>query len=184
MQAPQHIIDYLKTREGWETEVYIDTEGNPTAGMGHLLTPAERVIYAEGETVPAQVLARWTKADSESAYTAAIAQSTELGIASDKGFVTVMTSVNYQLGIYWRTKFPQTWKAIKDKKWAVAARMVMDSKWASQTPSRAREFAEALQNVANAKPTNGGRTGLKIAIAGALVLFVAAIATVSNNLSN
>lgn len=186
MEAPRHIIDYLKPREGWETEVYIDTQGHPTAGMGHLLTDSERAIYAEGDTIPSQVLARWTRADTAGAYGAAIEQATELGLASDTAFVTVLTSVNYQLGTYWRGKFPQTWKAIREGRWAVAGQMVQGSKWASQTPSRAREFAEALQAVAqgSAKTREGGRTGLKIAVAGALVLLVATIAAATTDISN
>jgi lysozyme len=186
MEAPRHIIDYLKTREGWETEVYIDTQGHPTAGMGHLLTESERATYKEGDTIPAQVLARWTRADTAGAYGAAIAQATELGLASDTAFVTVLTSVNYQLGTHWRGKFPQTWSAIKERKWALAAQMVRGSKWATQTPSRAREFADALQalNQGIARAREGGRTGLKIALAGALVLLVATIAAAATDISN
>ncbi len=181
MEAPQYIIDYLRPREGWETQVYIDTEGHPTAGMGHLLTPTEREIYTEGDTVPIQVLNRWTRADTASAYNAALDQATELQLADDREFVTVLTSVNYQLGIYWRSKFPQTWKAIKEGKWALAAKMVQQSKWASQTPSRAREFAEAL---ISPRQKDNGRTGLKIAVAGAVILLLVTIAAVTGSVSN
>jgi lysozyme len=186
MEAPQHIIDYLKHREGWETEVYIDTEGHPTAGMGHLLTATERSTYGEGDTVPAQVLARWTKADTAGAYSAAREQAAELGLSSDTTFVTVLTSVNYQLGLNWRGKFPQTWAAMRSGRWALAVQMVQGSKWASQTPTRARDFTVALEAQAQGKgqQKGNGRAVLGIAVAGALALLVATIAAASNIESN
>jgi lysozyme len=144
MKVPAHIVEYLKPREGWRDEVYLDTEGNPTVGMGHLLTTEQRATYDIGDRVPHNLLVIWAATDSTKAYSAALSQAEELGLARLTNFVTVLTSVNFQLGTQWRKKFPMTWEAMKNGKWASAVSMIGDSRWAAQTPSRAQDFIEVL----------------------------------------
>jgi GH24 family phage-related lysozyme (muramidase) len=181
MEAPAHIIEFLKPREGWRTRVYLDTAGHPTAGMGHMLTESERAAYSVGDEIPAETLARWTQADTAGAYTAAVQQAGELGLDRDRAFTTVLASVNYQLGTGWRQKFPQTWAAMRAGRWADAAAMVDGSRWAEQTPARAREFSAALHALGGAGGHGNVRLAGAIALAALGALAIAAAAYSHNS---
>lgn len=178
MEAPSHIIEFLREREGWVAHVYTDTEGFPTAGMGHLLTREEQEEHSVGDPVAPAILQRWAREDAGKAYRAATTQAKEIGLGSDAAFLTVLTSVNFQLGLYWRNKFPDTWKAIVDGRWKEAARNVLESRWARQTPSRAREFAQALESKGEAaKPrASRPRAAARAIVGGALLVLVATLA--------
>ena len=47
MAAPQSFLNYLSSAEveGNRSDVYTDTKGNPTAGVGHKLTKRELETY-------------------------------------------------------------------------------------------------------------------------------------------
>lgn len=141
---PKDVIEHLKLREGWREKVYLDTLGFPTAGMGHLLTTTEKAKYPVGAVVPKATLEGWVRADSRKAYNAALAQAKTLGI-SDKKFIVVLTSVNFQLGSAWNTIHKKTWAFMVARKWEKAAVEAQDSKWYRQTPVRVKDFQAALR---------------------------------------
>ena len=146
---PQSLIDHLKLREGWKTQVYLDTLQKPTAGMGHLLTAVENAQYSVGDTVPDDVLNAWTTADLQSAYNAALHQAGQLNI-DDQDFVNALASVCFQMGTAWNTKFPNTWKLMMAGEWEQAAQAVQQSLWYKQTPVRVQDFQAALRSRINA----------------------------------
>ncbi|MEE8295824.1 MAG: hypothetical protein V3R64_08940 [Sphingomonadales bacterium] len=143
-EIPKEVIEHLKLREGWSEKVYLDTRKFPTAGMGHLLNAAEKAKYPVDAVVPKAVLEGWVRADSRKAYNAALAQAKTLGL-SDKKFIVVLTSVNFQLGTAWNSIHKNTWKHMVAKNWEKAALEAQDSRWFRQTPVRVRDFQAALR---------------------------------------
>ena len=103
---PQEFKEHLKHREGFRDEVYLDTLGKPTCGVGHLLSPAENEQYNIGDTVPQDILDEWLLQDSNKAWQAATAQIEEIGITNTE-FTLALASVNFQLGTRWTNKFQQ-----------------------------------------------------------------------------
>ncbi len=142
--VPADVIAFVKLREGFKPVVYLDSLGLPTAGMGHLLTPAEKAVYKVGDAVEKTRIDAWAAADTAAAYKAAKAQAGTLKVAS-LDFIKVLTSVNFQLGSGWRAKFPKAWAAMLAGEWEKAAVEVEASAWFKQTPVRVRDFQAALR---------------------------------------
>lgn len=142
--VPAEVIDLLKLREGWRVDVYVDTEGHETAGMGHKLTAAEKALYAVGDTVPQETLNAWAQADAALAYAAATQQAATLGV-TDARLVNALASVNFQLGTAWFREHTRTWAYLQAHDWENAAAEVQDSRWYSQTPTRVADFQAALR---------------------------------------
>ena len=147
-EAPQGLLDFLKLREGWRTNVYLDSVGKPTVGMGHLLTDSENGEYHVGATVPDDILNRWTASDVQQAYNAALNQTEHLGLDS-QDFANALASVNFQLGTSWFSKFPKTWSLMRSKQWQAAANEIKQSLWYKQTPVRVEDFILALEKLTN-----------------------------------
>lgn len=139
----QEALDLLKLREGWRTVVYLDSLGIPTAGLGHMLIASERILYPVGSTVPNDILNRWAQHDSQNAYNAAEDQANLLSV-TDQNFINVLTSVNFQLGTRWYTKFPNTWHLLMNGEWVNAANEVASSAWYRETPVRVSDFQKAI----------------------------------------
>jgi uncharacterized protein YgiM (DUF1202 family)/uncharacterized protein YcbK (DUF882 family)/GH24 family phage-related lysozyme (muramidase) len=157
--VPQAVIDHLKLREGVRYDVYLDTRGFPTAGVGHLLTAAERRSMPVGSRVSRQQVDTWLAQDSRTAYSAAQSQASQLGVGS-QDFINALASVNFQLGTAWNTEHRMTWRYMTQHKWEEAAVEAADSSWFAQTPVRVRDFQAALRALAGTSrnpsaPTTG-----------------------------
>jgi len=139
----------LMRREGYETKVYKDSLGRLTVGIGHLVTRTDNLKL--GDEVDAKRIDGFFKDDSSTALAAAKLQAGKAKI-KDPGFVIYLASVNYQLGTQWFRKFKKTWKLILDGKYADAAQEAMKSRWAKQTPKRAKDFQQALLNLTEPAP--------------------------------
>ena len=128
--------------------------------------PRKVAVDAKGDIIQLDegVTEDWVKNDSEKAYNAALAQAKELGIDNQK-MINALGSVNFQLGAGWRKegKFPAVWEAMKSGDYGLAAENVQwkvpadtlqgVSDWYEQTPTRAKDFMEALRGY---KKRSGG----------------------------
>ena len=143
---------HMKLREGYKNEVYLDTLDKPTCGIGHLLTASEREDYPVGTEVDDYKIKEWYMEDITKALNAAEKQAKIVGIDTDN-FKIALTSVNYQLGTSWTTKFPSAWKALcfKDYDEAINQLMYADvktkrhSRWYKQTPVRVEDFVSEIK---------------------------------------
>ena len=61
----------------------------------------------------------------------------------------VVTNMCYQLGVTGFSKFKKTIYLIETEQYEDASIEMLDSLWAKQTPSRAKELSEALRSVAS-----------------------------------
>lgn len=142
--------ELLRVREGDGGGVsYVDTEGHMTGGIGHLMSPAEKLKYPEGTPIPQEVREAWFKKDSAKAYGAAIKQAKTI---KRPDMVPVLTSLNFQLGTAWMLPrkqggkgFVNTWRLMKEGKFEEAAVEAADSDWATQTPVRLKDLQDALR---------------------------------------
>ena len=149
----KNFTEHLRLREGYREDVYLDTLGNPTCGVGHVLSSAENAQYAVGDTIDTAVLDRWLEEDSEKAWNAAAQQLQDLNIEKPE-FIIALGSVNFQLGTQWMNKFPSAYKALQNKDYDEAIRQVStgsgkdgQSRWMEQTPVRVKDFIEAIDKL-------------------------------------
>ena len=131
-------------REGNRNDVYPDSLGKPTVGIGHLVTPGDHLKLRDVISDDRKE-ALW-KADSEKALKAAQRQAAEAGV-DDPNFHLALADVNFQLGTGWNDgpkSFRPTWDLIVAGKYKQAADRLKGSRWYRQTPDRVENFRKAL----------------------------------------
>ena len=152
--VPSTIIGHLEDREGSVNKIYKDSLGNPTGGVGHLLTKEELELFPIGTKIPEEVKNRWLRQDSRKAFNYAKEQAKDLQIA-DSIFIKALTSVNFQLGGNWKKKFPTAYKRLKEGRYEDAIQEIVYTKkgsgeksnWNKQTPVRVKDFVEAIRQL-------------------------------------
>lgn len=147
----EEVKELLKLREGVVYKVYKDSLGKLTAGIGHLLTPAELKQYKLGDKVSVEQVDKWFDEDVQRFLKLTAKQLDEIGIVEGfTYFSTVLVSVNYQLGNF-SSVFPQTWGKLVKGDYEGAIKGVQSSLWAKQTPVRVKDFVEAIEKLRDNK---------------------------------
>lgn len=136
-----NIRDKMIKEEGYRTDVYKDTLGFPTVGIGHLVLPEDNLKV--GDVISKKRVDELFKKDITWAINAAMDQAKEIG-EFEKDFVIALTSVNFQLGPKWPSKWPNTYKALKEGNYHDVIKKLEGSLWARQTPTRVSSFVKAI----------------------------------------
>ena len=133
-----NFLKHLRLREGYREDVYLDSEGKPTVGVGHYDPELK-----EGDIITQEQVSEYLREDSQEAWDAAVEQGEKLG-RTDPKFLEGLASVNFQLGTSWYKEHKNTWKLMSEGKWEDAAVEAANSKWEQQTPVRVVDFQNAL----------------------------------------
>lgn len=134
MERAQQILHY---REGWRLDVYLDSLGYATVGIGHKVVPADKLKV--GDVITSAKAWEFFYKDVATAFDAAKKQARQIGIYTPE-FIAALTSVNFQLGTGWTQKFYETWPALLRGDWRTAERNLIASLWYQQTPARVEDF--------------------------------------------
>lgn len=127
--------DQLKQEEGLRLSPYRDSEGYLTIGYGHCLD--KKPISQRA----AEVIFDDDVADAEASVGARLSWARHL----DPPRWAVLVGMAYQMGIGGLLDFTKALAAIERSEWDEAAREMLDSRWARQTPERARRLAEQVR---------------------------------------
>jgi len=144
-QAYQIFRDHLIEREGYRRDVYLDTLGYETVGIGHKVLPKDNLKL--GDVISDARVNKLFEQDAFFAFNAGLSQAKEIGRLNAQ-MIAALASVNFQLGTNWRAEWPNTWNKIKTgtpTSIAGAIRAIESSKWAQQTPVRAQDFVSVLK---------------------------------------
>ena len=129
----------IKQHEGYRLEAYKCTEGYLTGGYGH------RIM--DGEAIPS-TKEGWEEifeADFDTACVGALELVTNPEVnQTAHGLVVEMV---FQMGTYGVSKFVKFLKAVNDQQYKIASMEMLDSKWAKQTPERAKSMSEVMANI-------------------------------------
>lgn len=141
------IVDLIHFEEGWREKPYLCSEGYPTAGFGFKIGPKGAPISQYQFTLPEEAGAAWlesvlTKTRSEMMRRPRIAAAMN---ACDEIRQAVLISMAYQMGVDGLDQFKNTLHSIESGYWVLAAGEMLDSKWARQTPGRAKRHAEQMR---------------------------------------
>lgn len=137
---------HLLAREGYRNCVYLDSEGYPTVGVGHLVRPSDNLKV--GDCISDERVQQFLDQDARQAYSAALAQAQQAG-QYNHCFVIALGSVNFQLGTGWRSKFQRRWNQMQQGDFCGAADGLENTLWGQQTPVRVKDFQCALQKAGN-----------------------------------
>ena len=134
----------IKKHEGFRNKVYKDTLGKRTIGYGHLCVEdwwEDDKEYTQAE------LERIFDKDFDKAKDGAskLYEGCEINDTA-KGVIIEMV---FQLGTTGVSKFKNMWKALKETppNYSVAKIEMMDSRWAKQTPNRAKELSNIIGGI-------------------------------------
>ena len=126
-------VEDIKNEEGFKGVVYKCTEGFDTIGYGTKLplTKEEATLLLEY---------RLGKLKSE-------LNSSLYALEAPAEVWDILYNMAYQLGVPGLLKFGKFIKALQNKDYSQASIEMLDSKWASQTPNRAKRLADRMKTI-------------------------------------
>ena len=143
-----NITSLLQYEEGFREKPYLCSEGYPTVGTGIRIGPKGADLKNYEFTVPREVDAVWlqsilnrTMRDMLSNERIAKAMN-----VLDEARTAVLVSMAYQMGVPGLAQFKNTLYLVETKQFEEAAKAMLDSKWARQTPNRAKRHAEQMRS--------------------------------------
>ena len=140
----ESVKNSIKKHEGFRNKVYKDTLNKRTIGYGHLCVEdwwEDDKEYTQAE------LERIFDKDFDKAKEGAskLYEGCEINDTA-KGVIIEMV---FQLGTTGVSKFKNMWKALKETppNYSVAKIEMLDSRWAKQTPNRAKELSNIIGGI-------------------------------------
>ena len=123
--------------------VYLDTLNKRTVGYGHLCVEDH---WEDGKKYDKEYLEEVLEKDLQSAIDQADDMCSNLTISDDAKIIII--EMIFQLGGTGVSKFRKMWAALQEDppNYFEAHVQMLDSRWAKQTPNRASEMAEQMQN--------------------------------------
>ena len=126
--------DQIQTHEKLMTEVYLDSLGNPTCGIGHLLSV--------GSYVPMEVVEAFFLYDYKKALRAYRSfKFNDVNTARR----TALIDMIFNLGQNGFAKFTKMIEAIYNNDWDTVAKEAKDSKWYNQVGNRGKKIVKQLK---------------------------------------
>ena len=135
----------IKNHEGCIQEVYSDSLGLKTLGIGHLLT--DKDDFEEGVTYPMEVINKLFEEDYNIAFNDAHDLLEDKDIPYDPMVESVLIEMAFQLGLPRLKKFIKFIQGLQEEDYKKAADEMIDSRWAKQTPARAYELSTLIRNI-------------------------------------
>ena len=131
------LLKRIKHHEGFRKSVYQCTEGYDTIGYGFAIKDlemdediAEEILIRKVEKLIKRVRARFDWLDSV-----------------PREVQGVLVEMSYQMGLSGVSKFKKALHAMQMFQWKLAATELLDSRWAKQTPNRAKELSNIIRSL-------------------------------------
>ena len=135
------LLESVKKHEGYRNKVYLDTLNKRTVGVGHLCVED---FWEDGKEYDEDFLMGILEKDLQSAIDQADDMCKNLTISDDAKIIII--EMIFQLGGTGVSKFRKMWQALQQDPpdYAEASVQMLDSRWAKQTPNRAKEMARHM----------------------------------------
>ena len=132
----RNLIENIKESEGFVEHVYDDSLGIPTIGFGFAI---KDLIL--DEDIASEILVRKV----EKLANRVDGKFDWFNEANDD-IKEVVIEMCYQLGLGGFSKFKKTISYLESKDYKSASVEMLDSKWATQTPNRAKKLSEVVKS--------------------------------------
>lgn len=140
------IKEDLIKHEGFKDEIYLDTEGLATFGIGHLVTEDDMEYgWPVGTPVTPERIDNVFAEDFEVAVTDAKALFLNLDSQPDQ-VQRVIVNMAFNLGRNRLGKFKKMITAVNEGNYAEAANQMVDSRWYNQVGNRSVELENWMRN--------------------------------------
>ena len=139
------LLESVRKHEGYKNTVYLDTRNKRTVGVGHLCVED---FWEDGKEYEESFLMDILQKDLQGAIDGAEDLCKDLKISDDAKILVI--EMIFQLGKTGVSKFRNMWKALQEDppSYSVAATEMLDSRWANQTPNRAKEMSDHMRKCA------------------------------------
>ena len=139
------LLESVKKHEGYKNHVYLDTRNKRTVGVGHLCVED---FWEDGKEYEESFLMDILQKDLQGSIDGAEELCEGLKISDDAKILII--EMIFQLGKKGVSKFRNMWKALQEDppQYDVAATEMLDSRWAKQTPNRAKEMSDHMRDCA------------------------------------
>ena len=140
------LLESVKKHEGYRNKVYLDSLGKRTVGYGHLCVEDH---WEDHKKYPEEMLMNVLKDDLKNAIQGAEELCSDCPVLEDQA-KEIIVEMMFQLGKTGVSKFRNMWKALGQDppQYDVAAKEMLDSRWAKQTPNRAKEMSDHMGSLA------------------------------------
>ena len=137
------LLQSVKKHEGFKDHVYLDSLSKRTVGYGHLCVEDH---WEDGKKYDKEYLEDILEKDLQGAKDQAHDMCQGMEISDDAK--SIICEMIFQLGGNGVSKFKNMWKALKENppNYEEASVQMLDSRWAKQTPNRAKEMAGHMKS--------------------------------------
>lgn len=142
---PNLLVEWLKFEEGFRSRPYLDTVSVKSVGYGRNLK-AHPIPGRNWTTHPCtEAEAEGWLRDELQSVISALKRRKPVIDEIDMVRAAALLNMAYQLGVGGVLGFRLMWEAVEDRAWVRAAKEAKDSRWARQTPERAKRVCYALE---------------------------------------
>ena len=139
------LLESVKKHEGYRNKVYLDTLGKRTVGVGHLCVED---FWEDDKEYDEKFLMEILQKDLQPAIRGARSLMEDHGCADiDEQAEEILIEMVFPLGMTGVSKFKNMWKALAELNYVGASYEMLDSRWAKQTPNRAKEMAQIMKAI-------------------------------------
>ena len=140
----QRLLKSVRDHEGYRNKVYLDTLGKRTVGVGHLCVED---FWEDDKEYDEEFLMEILEKDLENAISGAEELLKGCNLPSLANEIVV--EMVFQLGKTGVSKFYNFLAALKDNppQWLTASEEMLDSRWAKQTPNRAKRMSDIMASL-------------------------------------
>ena len=139
----ERLMESVKKHEGYRNKVYLDTLGKRTVGVGHLCVED---FWEDDNEYEEKFLMEILADDLQNAIKGARELKEEHSCTDiDEIAQEILVEMVFQLGKNGVSKFRNMWKALAEKNYIGASYEMLDSRWAKQTPNRAKSMADQMK---------------------------------------
>ena len=141
----ERLLESVKKHEGYRNKVYLDTLGKRTVGVGHLCVED---FWEDDKEYDEKFLMTILEHDLETAIKGAKDLMSENGCNDiDEIAEELIIEMIFQLGKTGVSKFRNMWKHLSAFEYSSAASEMLDSRWAKQTPNRAKNMSAQMASL-------------------------------------
>ena len=139
------LLESVKKHQGYRNKVYLDTLGKRTVGVGHLCVED---FWEDDKEYEEKFLMTILEHDLQTAIKGAKELMEDHGCADiDEQAEEILIEMVFQLGKTGVSKFRKMWDALSEKNYIGASYEMLDSRWAKQTPNRAKAMAKTMKEI-------------------------------------
>ena len=144
-----NLKESIKIHEGFREKVYLCPTGHPTVGYGFRvadLSPDELALNGGAVEPMSKEVAEKILDIKITKFKKQIYSALPWLTYAPMDIQDALCEMAYQMGVAGLLGFKNTLAMIKERRYSQAAENMLKSKWASQTPTRAKEIANLVRN--------------------------------------